>query len=107
MANDNADKINCSNVINLKDLKSYLRNFDNGVCLSVEEMDMIYNKLLAASSGMTNEEHVQNIKRTQRELGENICPRCGSKLVIRTSKDGSRFYGCSNYPKCKFTKRIK
>ena len=35
----------------------------------------------------------------------NICPVCGGKLVERSSAYG-RFWGCSNYPKCKFTKKI-
>ena len=104
MANDNADKIDCNNVINLRDLKSYLKRFDNGVSLSKEEMDLIYNKLLDAASDMTNREHVQNIKKTQKELAQNICPRCGGELVLRKGSSGS-FYGCSNYPKCKFAKK--
>ncbi|MGW8184927.1 MAG: restriction endonuclease [Candidatus Moraniibacteriota bacterium] len=36
------------------------------------------------------------------------CPDCGGKLVLRTAHKGSYsgndFYGCSNYPKCKFIK---
>lgn len=104
MANDNDDKIDCNNVINLRDLKSYLKRFDNGVSLSKEEMNLIYNKLLDAASDMTNREHVQNIKKTQKELAQNICPRCGGELVLRKGNSGS-FYGCSNYPKCKFTKK--
>jgi len=28
------------------------------------------------------------------------CPRCGSDLIIRKSKNGKRFIGCSNYPRC-------
>lgn len=104
MANNNADKVKCPNVINLDNLKSYLKKFDNGVRLSTEEMDMIYKKLKDASSGMTNKEHVQNIKKTQKELNQNICPRCGGSLVLRKGQSGS-FYGCSNYPKCKFTKK--
>lgn len=39
-----------------------------------------------------------------------ICPKCGGKLVVRTSKRGvhagSRFYGCGNYPKCRYTMNI-
>ncbi len=38
------------------------------------------------------------------------CPRCGGDLVIRTAKRGAnagnQFYGCSNYPKCRFTQNI-
>lgn len=105
MANNNADKINSNSVINLSDLKFYLSHNNDGTHLSIEEMDMLYNKLLAACSDMTNKEHVQNIRQTQREIDNNICPRCGGALVLRKGQSG-KFYGCSNYPKCKFTKRI-
>ena len=105
MANNNADKIDCDNVINLNDLKSYLKRFNNGVSLSTEQMDYVYNKLLNAASDMTNKEHVQNIRQTQKELNQNICPRCGGALILRKGTNGN-FYGCSNYPKCKFTKKV-
>ena len=104
MANNNADKIKSNNVINLNDLKRYLAWNNDGTHLSTEEMDMIYNKLLNAASDMTNDEHVQNIKKTQKEIKNNICPRCGGELVLRKGQSG-KFYGCSNYPKCKFTKK--
>ena len=39
---------------------------------------------------------------SEEEIKE-ICPSCGSPLVVRYSKFG-KFIGCSNYPKCKFTK---
>ena len=35
-----------------------------------------------------------------------ICPKCGGKLRIRNGKYG-KFYGCSNYPNCEFTKPLK
>lgn len=36
-----------------------------------------------------------------------ICT-CGATMVKRkNSKDGSQFYGCSAYPKCKHTKPLK
>ncbi len=38
------------------------------------------------------------------------CPRCGGALVLRTAKKGSnvgnRFYGCSNFPKCRYIRNI-
>lgn len=34
------------------------------------------------------------------------CSQCGGKLVKRKGPF-SIFYGCSNYPKCKFTKKIQ
>ena len=30
-----------------------------------------------------------------------VCPNCGRKMVIRTSRFGSQFLGCSGYPECK------
>ncbi|MCQ2554218.1 MAG: NERD domain-containing protein [Clostridia bacterium] len=50
---------------------------------------------------------------TSKEKAEqNIsCPKCGSKMVLRTAKKGpnagSQFYGCSNYPYCRFVLNIK
>lgn len=39
---------------------------------------------------------------------ELICPKCGSKLVLRTAKKGenagNKFYGCSAFPKCRYIK---
>ena len=42
---NNADKLHCSNVVNLKDLKDYLKNFNDGTRYTVREMDEIYNTL--------------------------------------------------------------
>ncbi|MBR6410316.1 MAG: NERD domain-containing protein [Clostridia bacterium] len=101
MVKNNADRIGLPNVVNLDNLKSYLQNFDDGTYYSIEEMNLIYNKLLNSASKITNEEHVQNIRRTQDELKEGICPRCGGKLVERNGRYG-KFFGCSNYPNCRF-----
>lgn len=38
--------------------------------------------------------------------GNNICPKCGSKLGIKLSKFGA-FIGCSNYPKCDYIKKLE
>ncbi len=31
-----------------------------------------------------------------------ICPKDGAKIILKKTKKGRRFYGCSNYPKCTF-----
>ena len=32
------------------------------------------------------------------------CPRCSQKMVVRTNRqNGSEFWGCSNFPKCRGT----
>ena len=42
-------------------------------------------------------------KKGPEETGE-VCPKCGSPLVIRKSKYGE-FTACSNYPTCKYIKK--
>ena len=101
MVQNNANKIKCSNVVNLDDLKSYLNHFNDGTIYTIDQMDEIYNKLINAHTEMSNNEHVTNIIQTQQELQQGICPRCGGTLVEREGKYG-KFYGCSNYPKCRF-----
>lgn len=40
-------------------------------------------------------------------VGEKIgkCPQCGGSLVLRVGKHGA-FYGCVNYPCCRYTREI-
>ena len=70
-------------------------------------MEEIYQKLieLKENNGFSKAEHVAGIHMMQTNLEQGICPRCGGKLVLRNGKNGE-FYGCSNFPKCKFTRNI-
>ena len=45
------------------------------------------------------------IKKDEKEVKEvkeiMTCPKCGGKIVEKTTKKGKIFYGCNNFPKCK------
>lgn len=56
--------------------------------------DMTKNKELISES-------LRNGLYEDRIIG--VCQKCSSDLIIRKSKKGSRFIGCSGYPKCDFT----
>ena len=43
----------------------------------------------------------KNIKKYVETNGAD-CPKCGGQVVVRHTKKGRVFYGCSNYPKCDF-----
>ena len=43
----------------------------------------------------------RNTKPLFEEVGAN-CPKCTKPLVVRRSKKGRKFYGCSAYPDCDF-----
>ena len=56
-----------------------------------------------------NKTHIGNINserhKRQDTVNAGLCPKCGGKLVLRSGRYGD-FYGCTNYPKCKFTVNI-
>lgn len=74
--------------------------------LSGEDIKHIGSKLEKHKSGISVAKHVHNIKEDQKKIAKNICPRCGSRLVLRMGRQGE-FYGCSSYPECRFVKRGK
>ena len=53
--------------------------------------------------------HVRGVRerksRWDQEVNAGQCPRCDGYLVLRKGKYGI-FYGCSNYPRCKYTKNL-
>ena len=75
--------------------------------LSVEQVNNIVIKIEAINlrNKKAKREHVRKVKNqaSKRKQAEKskVCPRCGHKLVLRNGKYG-KFYGCSNYPKCKY-----
>ena len=98
----------------IKNVKSsYVCSIDNlprilrknyGVSLSTREIEWYYQKILAikARCTVTSEEHSIKREQIQEGLENGICPNCGGRLVERKGPSGA-FYGCSNYPKCRFT----
>ncbi len=45
--------------------------------------------------------NINKASRQQNVIGR--CPKCGKDLVLRFSKKGNRFVGCTGYPECKNT----
>lgn len=74
--------------------------------ISKEQIEVFYNQLvqIKEENSIGRQEHIDNIVKTIDETEKGICPRCGAKLVERKGQYGN-FYGCSNYPNCKFTKK--
>jgi DNA topoisomerase-1 len=51
-------------------------------------------------------EEVEKEKIIPQEKTDKICPKCLFPLLIRFGKFG-KFYACSNFPKCKYTKPLE
>lgn len=92
--------------------------------LSEEKINELYDSLakLTNVDEAVKAAHIDNINQkykkeekkqetsVQAERQELICPRCGSALVLRTAKKGenagNQFYGCSNFPKCRYIQNL-
>lgn len=75
--------------------------------MSRETALRVYHCLLDSNitDKQMRKEHVVSAKETKHRrdvaVANGKCPRCGGNLVLREGKYG-QFYGCSNYPQCKY-----
>ena len=71
-----------------------------------EDITQTNNDISENSSTVSQE--TENTAETSQELK---CPKCGADLIIRIATRGAnagkQFYGCSNYPKCRYIENIK
>lgn len=62
----------------------------------------------------THREHVRHVRNIIEEkhnrVNENLCPKCGKPMVLRTASrgtnQGKQFWGCSGFPKCRTVKQV-
>lgn len=118
----NLGVVNCYNV---GKVVSFIYDNIQGMWLSEADIDYIYNKLYPYTQlneaekiqhvvNIHNNSNSQNVKKTQIEnikINDELkCPLCCGNLIIRTAKKGdnigNKFYGCSNFPKCRYTRKI-
>ena len=95
-----------SNVLN-SGLSSHIRSYQSRI-LSDNEIQRIIIAIenLKANKSLTNEFHKRSLQ--ERHSSTAKCPKCGSKLVERITRKGSRagskFLGCMGYPRCKYSR---
>ncbi|HMN75268.1 MAG TPA: NERD domain-containing protein [Burkholderiaceae bacterium] len=91
----------------LRGYASYIKGFDKPL-FSDDEVVALVAALRSGSlpkTWSTRRAHIESLH--ARHSSTTTCPKCASALVLRTAKKGaaagSRFYGCSAYPKCRHT----
>lgn len=80
------------------------RNFATGKPIDLVEgnqlMDLVRNVQTNPAAAVANAERQPSLKR---------CSQCGGNLVIREARRsdqaGSKFWGCSGFPKCRYTEK--
>ena len=105
-AQSNTSYIKADNVVGLWNIRSYLNTIGSAGALSPVQIDELAKKIqeFKESNTITAKEHIQEIRQIKEDVKNNICPRCGGTLVLRHGKYGD-FFGCSNYPECRFVKK--
>ncbi len=71
-----------------------------------EILDAFYNDFKPLLETANKKMEKQIIEKEIVYVNED-CPRCGSPLVYRQNRKGETFIGCSNFPKCKYTRNIE
>ena len=85
----------------------YIKSFGDEV-LSSDQMNYYRRRLfeVISTSESDRKEHLDNVNHSKERrnvaVANGKCPLCGGNLVLRNGTYG-QFYGCSNYPKCKYT----
>lgn len=98
--------------------------------MDAETISLLYEKLYPFTQvdGVIKEQHIQNVqvfesgaeqrrnesakinKQILNDGAGSICPKCGSKMTLRTAQKGQyvgkQFWGCTNYPKCRYIQNI-
>lgn len=86
-----------NNVINLDYTKEMEKNLDKieaGKLKKLQFLTEFYNTLESTVKA-NNEQAIGTA-----DMEDKVCPICGARMVIRRSRFGKLFYGCSKYPKC-------
>lgn len=103
---NNTSYITSNSVIGISSLPEYLAKYRADI-LSESEIDELYDFFMdiKANTDITKHEHLKSVDELKQKLDNNICPRCGGNLLVRSGKYGD-FFGCVNYPDCTFTKNF-
>ena len=107
-AQSNVKYIRSSHVVGLWDVKKRMREIGEPGTLSPDRIREFTDRIqkLKEEKAVSDAEHVQEIRELKDSIENHICPRCGAELVLKKGKYGE-FWGCSNYPRCRFVKKGK
>jgi hypothetical protein len=87
----------------------YIKSFKEEILTNMEVSYVIEKMKEFQASRKDHKEHIEKIRDQRNFETDSIpnCPACGKPMKIRVSSKGpskgKRFWGCSDYPKCKKT----
>jgi ssDNA-binding Zn-finger/Zn-ribbon topoisomerase 1 len=89
-------------------LSSHVRSYQQTLLSDAEiQRIMLAIQSLKDNRSLDHQSHMKSLR--ERHSSTSKCARCGADLVERTAKTGanagSTFLGCSEFPKCRYTKK--
>lgn len=108
------DAIKLKHISNIKNKENFAEHFKNGDrkhCITDEILpDVDYEADFSSNATSAETQQLRSSDSSKTKIQSLICPRCGGSLIERKANKGvyagRKFYGCSNYPKCKYIRNI-
>jgi len=115
------------NVMRGGDLTDYIKSFKTEIITAVQLVELrqqlTIGKLESSFKNKRNHvKHVKEIRKVKQPISKRSntaeavpvnsdgCPKCGSGLKLRVAAKGAhkgtKFYGCSSFPKCRYIRKL-
>lgn len=94
-------------VLHMREVVPFIKQYCN-IVITSDQMNFYRRRLfeVISTSESDRKVHLENVYRNKERRDSAVahgkCPKCGGNLILRKGKYGD-FYGCSNYPRCKYT----
>lgn len=88
-------------------LSNYIKRFEVPIFSLYQQTEFVRKlELLRIESNISSSDHIRSLQ--IRHSSKSNCPNCGSILRIKEAKQGptagTKFLGCTAYPRCRFTR---
>lgn len=101
-----------ANVVHVRDFIKHIKSYQQTI-IKDEQIDEITATIQEWAATVSDEKkaaHVKNLRKNRKPVPADsykkpFCPRCGQEMILRKNqKQGSQFWGCPGYPKCRGTR---
>lgn len=104
-----------NNVTTIRGHVKYVKGFTAEVLTDEQMSDAraILENVELKSTKEMKQAHIQQLKACadQKPIAGMQCPKCGSPLVMRIARKGTnaggQFWGCSAFPRCRYTRNVQ
>lgn len=104
-------KVNVSSaaIIHIDDIRSEILRHSTQM-ITKEQMQQVFQLLNRGNVDGLAERFIHvgqvndHVRSRQQLITGRVCPQCGGELKLKQGPYGN-FYGCSNYPRCKYTSK--